>query len=342
MSQLLSELLSYPYEKEQLIQPDQEAQTLIWGAEYTAALATRQTAWIQSFKPYADHLGNKNIQVVQSPEKNKQYQQAFCVLPKQKEESLYILASCLDSLEDKGILIAAASNDAGGKRLEKWFQELGIKPNSLSKSKCRIVWGNKVAPNKEKIKHYIEAGSPQEITIENQTFCTKPGIYGWNKIDQGSKILVENLPHNLSGTGADFGCGYGYLSKKILDGNRQLKKLYAIDADYNAVLCCQKNLKQYEENISIEYLWEDLTKRPDNITSLDWIVMNPPFHEGKDTHIDVGQKFIETAALSLRKKGVLYMVANAHLPYEKMLQTLFESTEKIIEKQGFKIFKAVK
>ena len=64
--------------------------------------------------------------------------------------------------------------------------------------------------------------------------------------------------------------------------------------------------------------------------------------KGRKQIVIIGQKFIETAASSLKKSGVLYMVANAHLPYEAHLQRYFASVEKTIEEQGFKVFKAIK
>ena len=80
------------------------------------------------------------------------------MLPKQKEKSLFILAACLNSLEENGLLIAVAANDAGGKRLDKWFLELGPLPNSFSKSKCRIVYAKKRNANISSIMvidHYL-------------------------------------------------------------------------------------------------------------------------------------------------------------------------------------------
>ena len=47
---------------------------------------------------------------------------------------------------------------------------------------------------------------------------SKPGIYGWQKIDRGSALLIEQLSDVLASMArapkrlADLGCGYGYLS----------------------------------------------------------------------------------------------------------------------------------
>ena len=76
--------------------------------------------------------------------------------------------------------------------------------------------------------------------------------------------------------------------------------------------------------------------------NLDFIVMNPPFHEGKKTNVEIGKAFISNAFEELKSGGILYMVANAHLPYEAVLSEKFSTIEKKFEGQGFKIFAAVK
>jgi len=149
---------------------------------------------------------------------------------------------------------------------------------------------------------------------------------------------MENLPDGLSGKGADFGCGYGFLSMQILESCADIETFYALEADYNALQCAKENLKNHHQ---VTYDWVDLTHGAP-VSDLDWIVMNPPFHEGKKTDNQIGQKFIETAYKSLKKNGVLYMVANAHLPYEKTLNNLFSNVEKTCEEQGYKIFIAHK
>ena len=59
--------------------------------------------------------------------------------------------------------------------------------------------------------------------------------------------------------------------------------------------------------------------------SLDFVVMNPPFHDGGAEDRLLGQTFIRQAAIMLRRGGLLWVVANRHLPYEAVLGELFRT-----------------
>ncbi|HNG60383.1 MAG TPA: methyltransferase, partial [Cellvibrionaceae bacterium] len=53
------------------------------------------------------------------------------------------------------------------------------------------------------------------FTLQEKPVYSKPGIYGWDKIDQGSQLLVDTLKAEMLPTlnnCLDLGCGYGYLT----------------------------------------------------------------------------------------------------------------------------------
>ena len=193
--------------------------------------------------------------------------------------------------------------------------------------------------DQQKVEEWIVVGQAQDIDLDDLSFKTKPGIYGWNKIDTGSRLLIDSLSDELSGIGADYGCGYGYLSHQILNQYPNIQKLYAMDADYNSLDCARYNLSTFDQ---IEYCWCDLTKPQHELEQLDFIIMNPPFHDGKLTASSIGVDFIKMACNQLKKDKKLYIVANNHLPYEKVLAEFFTNVQKIDEKSGFKVFCAVK
>ncbi len=67
---------------------------------------------------------------------------------------------------------------------------------------------------------------------------------------------------------------------------------------------------------------------------------NPPFHDGGAEDQALGKIFIQRAADSLRSGGTLWLVANAHLPYEATLRERFRSVETVAQEGGYKVFEA--
>ncbi len=291
----------------------------------------------QVFKPYAIDLEKNGISTSSDLtfEKNN-YDLALILIPKNVTEARFLVASALFALKQNGQIICAADNKAGGTRLKKLFENFGLHdPANLSKHKCRVVWADINGFDEDQCTKALQAGQPQSIL--NGQFISQPGIYGWDKEDLGSRLLCKALPDDIKGYGTDFGCGYGYLAHHVLEKSPKIKHIECHDADYRAVKCCEANIKD-----KASFHWTDLSKPFKPKKLLDFVIMNPPFHEGKKTDISLGQAFIKNAAASLRRKGSLWMVANAHLPYEEILNKEFFHVEKIAERQGFKIYRADK
>lgn len=331
MSDNALDTLFLPFEKD--IIPYPSGLTLFTGARAHPALKNFKDLYVeQVFYPYFQTV----LQYDSKEKVARGYEATLCLLPKQKEEAQHDLAQCITRVKDGGLVIAAASNDANGNRIESWMKELGLAPQSMSKNKARVCWAIKNGVN-DTATAWIDAGRARAITMDGEEWTTVPGIFGWNRIDAGSKLLAAHLPADLSGNGADFGCGYGYLSRAIL-GRPNVKILHGIDADVRAVACAKRNCA----DARFVSRCADLSRPVDGIGGLDFIVMNPPFHEGKSTVPLLGRAFIVAAAESLRHGGVLYMVANAHLDYEAILKTQFSRLEKLAETGGFKVFRAVR
>lgn len=306
-------------------------------SEHISCLSKAKTLYQQDFKPFAKALEAHDLRPVKEiPKEEERFHVVLIMLPKSQIESGYLIARGLKALKKGGYLLCAADNKAGGARMAKTLQTFGLRDLSVfSKNKARVC----VAKKEEIDFHVCEQaqrnGSEQEIL--NGAFISQPGMFGWNKEDQGSKLLIEHLPKALSGRGADLGCGYGYLSAHALKKCPNIEHLTLIDADYRAVTCARKNL-----NDRAEVLWDDVRAPETPLQGLDFILMNPPFHENKASDQAIGQDFIKTAANSLRSGGVLWMVANNQLAYEDHLNALFSDVKKPFEGKGFKIFHAVK
>jgi 16S rRNA (guanine1207-N2)-methyltransferase len=299
----------------------------------------------QPFKPLADTLLSFPTKLLLDIPDSQIFDACFVNVPKQADEARYWLAASLQNLKTGGFLFAAADNDAGGGRIKGWMEDLGLGDiQSFSKHKARVVWGIKSEnTNPDVVKKWKLFG---EVSIQNLgnglMFHTCPGVFSWDRIDLGSSFLSEYMPKNIKGVGADFGCGLGYLSQTLLTNNNNLKSLHLIDADARAVDCAKMNMEKVNKQTDIFYYWHDLSKRLETLPALDFVIMNPPFHQGRKQDISLGKSFIVNAAHHLRKGGMLYMVANAHLPYEDILKQCFSQVKMVVQKNGFKIIEAQK
>jgi 16S rRNA (guanine1207-N2)-methyltransferase len=177
-----------------------------------------------------------------------------------------------------------------------------------------------------------------EISCSDNKLYSKPGLFGWNKIDRGSALLAQHLNEFFAGfetapsTLLDLGCGYGYLSVMAAQTNTKLE-IVASDNCAAAIIACRKNFAAF--NIVGEVVADDCASR---ITStFDALVCNPPFHQGFKTDSRLTEKFIKSAARHLKHSGRALFVVNQFVPLEKFAQSFFAHSEKIVETNGFKL-----
>jgi len=292
---------------------------------------------MQTFRPAVDELEIDGFFATQAPA-NGPFEIAVCVPTRQRTESLALMAHGLLNLSGKGRFVFACANTQGAPGYLKHLKEAFPALEAESSQKCRwVILEASQIENRKVLESWIEAAAP--VQVPGSEFFSVPGIYGWNKIDRASQLLVASLPA-LAGKGADLGSGYGYLSHHVLSKHAQVTHLDLIEAEARALDCARKNLPQAGERASFHWLDATAPATRSKFQALDWVVMNPPFHEGADVNQGVGRAFIETAAAILKPEGHLYMVANVFLGYEKVLSQHFRKVERVCEEEGFKVIHA--
>lgn len=247
-------------------------------------------------------------------------------------ERRYTVALALKALAPGGVLTVLAPKDKGGSRLAKELKGFGCAVNETSRRHYRICTCER--PDQLiGIAGAVAEGAPRLDAALR--LWTQPGVFSWNRLDPGSALLKENLPA-LSGKGADFGCGIGILSHAIL-ASPKVEHLVMLDIDRRAAEMARRNVEDTRADIR----WGDVRSGV-RLSDLDFVVMNPPFHDGGAEDQSLGQSFIRKAAEALRPGGVLWLVANRHLPYEGVLKPLFKRVTPKIEAAGYKIYEAQK
>ncbi|MDP2117413.1 MAG: methyltransferase [Brevundimonas sp.] len=247
-------------------------------------------------------------------------------------ERRYALALALRALKVGGRLDVMAAKDKGGSRLRKELEGFGLEVGESARAhhrRCVVIRPETLAG----LDDAIASGAPR--LVEGLEAWSQPGVFAWDRIDAGSLLLAQTAPA-LKGAGADLGCGYGALATVVL-GSPAVTSLRLIDLDRRAIAAARRNVTDPRATFE----WADVRTLDDG-GELNFVVSNPPFHDGGAEDKRLGQAFIRKAAGLLKKGGVLWLVANRHLPYEAELKDAFKRVEMIADSGGYKVFEAVK
>ncbi len=244
-------------------------------------------------------------------------------------ERRYTLACALLALAPGASLTVMALNKKGGTRLMDELRHFGCEPLGDGRQHYRICECKRpqVLLN---MAEALEAGQLQKVAETG--LWSQAGVFSWNKLDTGSALLAEMLPP-LAGRGADLGAGVGFLTLAAL-ASPSLSQITLVDVDCRAVEAARRNVA----DARAQFLWADV--REAGLAGLDFVIMNPPFHDAGMEDQPLGQQFVQAAADALRPGGVCYMVANRHLPYEATLKEAFKQVKLLDEAEGFKLFEA--
>ena len=247
-------------------------------------------------------------------------------------ERRHTLALALRALKPGGRLDVMAPKDKGGSRLKKELQAFGVEVGESAKAhhrRCVVIRPETMTGLDEA----IAAGASR--LVPGLEAWSQPGVFAWDRVDAGTLLLAQALPP-LKGAGADLGCGYGALATVVL-GSPAVTSLRLIDLDRRAIEAARKNV----DDPRASFDWADArTVEADG--DLDFVVMNPPFHDGGAEDRRLGQAFIRQAAALLKKGGVLWLVANRHLPYEADITAAFKRSRPVADQGGYKVIEAVK
>ena len=246
-------------------------------------------------------------------------------------ERRFVLAHALRALKPGGRLVALAPKDMGGLRLRRELAAFGCEAADSARRHWRICASRRPdAPTG--LARAIAEGWPQ--VPPKLGLWSQPGVFSWDRVDPGSALLAPHIA-GLAGAGADLGCGVGVLALAAL-ASPTLASLALIDLDRRAIEAARRNVSDGRAS----FLQADLRAEGPVAGTLDFVIMNQPFHDGGAEDKALGQAFIRRAAAMLKPGGVLKLVANVGLPYEAVLGETFKDVRLIDQAPGYKALEA--
>jgi 16S rRNA (guanine1207-N2)-methyltransferase len=315
-----------------------------WDPSAPTTLGGRRV-WDQPFAPWAEALHAAGERVEPGAGASAARFAHALVLPTpQKEAAFAEIARALLAVKPGGTVTIAAPNKLGAERQEKHLRSLAGEAQVWSRRHCRVAQAV-VGPSLDLAAAQASAtlDAPRKVVGE---LLSRPGLFSWDEVDRGSALLLDAVPRTLAGRVADLGAGWGWLSAGLLSRCPGITELHAVEADARGVELAAANLgiaggAGEVASGRARVLWADATDAR-RATPMDAVVTNPPFHIGGLASTDAGLAFLRGTLGWLRPEGQLFLVANVHLPYERLLKELYGDAQILVERHGYKVLRAVK
>lgn len=296
------------------------------GSDDLAPLDPDRTSVVQGM--FTDHrlLTQRGYQV--ATETDGTFETAIVVLPRAKPAARARIADAVAHLAEGGALWVEGQKTDGVDSMLKELRRLAAVDEVHSKAHGKIF--RVTLPGGTWLPEDWAAGATEVAP----GFVTRPGVFSADGIDPGSALLARHLPERLPTRLVDLGAGWGWLAAQALS-HPGVEVIHLVEADRIALDSARDNVRDGRAR----FHWADAREfqLPEPVNG---VIMNPPFHDGRDADPRLGAAFIASAARLLTGAGKLWMVANRHLPYESVLQQHFAQVIEIGGDTRFKIFEA--
>ena len=175
------------------------------------------------------------------------------------------------------------------------------------------------------------------LTYAGRPLFTKPGQFGWDRIDTGSALLAAQLPALFARLGAparvlDLGCGYGLLA--IAAQTAGARHITATDNCAAALAACARNFA--EHGIDGEVNPSDCAA--EIAARFELVLCNPPHHRGFAADQKLTARFFRAAADHLGARGAALFVTHRTVPTASLAAAAFGHCELVASAEHFHVY----
>ncbi len=267
-------------------------------------------------------------------------------IPKGRYLSRALLASAWTALRDGGALYLAGPSKMGAKSVindaRSLFGNAEVMGYKSHQRVARCVKDNAATDAPAWAgEPGVANGTFGEFTIDSPagllTFRTRPGVFSWDGLDEGTALLLEHLEIADGESVWDVGCGCGVIGLWAAQAGA---RVLMSDIDLIALACARGNVAFNRLDDRVEVAACDGLRREDG-RAYDLIVTNPAFHQGRDRDTAMAENLIRDASGRLAPGGRLVIVANRFLGYAKALKRAGFEVGVVTETSRYRVFEGV-
>lgn len=261
--------------------------------------------------------------------------------PKEKPLARLLLEQLTQVLAQEGLLYCVGANKEGIKSAASVSKQLGLRSHKIDSARHCSLFSILVPDGFERATQTL-ADYPSKFDIDcagqSLQLTALPGVFSSGRLDEGTKLLLENLPAELGTSILDFGCGCGVISTALALADHR-RQLLGVDVNACALYASEQTFSANGVSAKVQAVQgvETLSGQ-----KFDAIVTNPPFHQGVATHYEVTEQLIAQAPSLLNQGGKLILVANRHLNYPPLLEQAFGPVQRLAQTNKFVVYQCVK
>jgi 16S rRNA (guanine1207-N2)-methyltransferase len=255
-------------------------------------------------------------------------------LPREKARLSMMLAACASSIGENTRLWLVGENRSGIKSSPRLLREYFGDVEKLDSARhCALFEARR--PRNAGPFDLQSWLTPWKFDCAGQSVSvlSLPGVFAHGRLDRGTELLLEAVAElKPEGRILDFACGSGIVGLCLKAGGFR-GDLTMLDVSALALESTRSSL--HENGVSATVLASDGLSEVSG--QYDWIISNPPFHQGVSNDLEVSRNFFRSAGTFLGENGRILIVFNRHLPYARWLDEVFERVDRLAARSDYSV-----